>query len=132
MSVLTYPPTNEEEIFRLCTKECGIITSTEDQQYFALGCITCSEKFLYFDAFIEHMQTMHLSYDNDGHNTLDSGDSGMYARSINNDERNKFKGNIENDSEEDLSAILQPSVVMIKEENIEDDEDDDNVSTCVV
>ncbi|KAL7745694.1 hypothetical protein ACLKA6_009900 [Drosophila palustris] len=60
MSVLAYPRTNDEEIFRQCTKDCGVVTATEDFQYFALRCIFCSEKFLYFDAFIGHMQTVHL------------------------------------------------------------------------
>lgn len=131
MSVLAYPPTNEEEIFRLCTKECGIITATEDQQYFALGCLTCSEKFLYFDAFIEHMQTMHVSYDNDGASTTMGSSSGgignMYGHSSNNGDRKGVKRRREDNSEEDLTALLQPSVVMIKEEKL--DEDDD-VSCC--
>ncbi|XP_068154451.1 uncharacterized protein [Drosophila tropicalis] len=61
MSVLAYTRSNDEEIFRHCTKDCGVVTATEDFQYFALGCIFCSEKFLYFDAFIGHLQTMHLS-----------------------------------------------------------------------
>ncbi|SPP89898.1 uncharacterized protein LOC117591405 [Drosophila guanche] len=60
MSVLAYPRTNDEEIFRHCTKDCGVVTATEDFQYFALRCIFCSEKFLYFDSFISHMQTVHL------------------------------------------------------------------------
>ncbi|KMZ09920.1 putative zinc finger protein 840 [Drosophila simulans] len=60
MSVLAYPRTNDEEIFRHCTKDCGMVTATEDFQYFALRCIFCSEKFLYFDSFIGHMQTVHL------------------------------------------------------------------------
>ncbi|XP_030379396.1 zinc finger protein 667 [Scaptodrosophila lebanonensis] len=60
MSVLAYPRTNEEEIFRHCTKDCGIVSATEDFQYFALRCASCSAKFQYFDAFIGHMQTMHL------------------------------------------------------------------------
>lgn len=60
MSVLAYPRTNDEDIFRQCTKDCGVVTATEDFQYFALRCIFCSEKFLYFDAFIGHMQTVHL------------------------------------------------------------------------
>ncbi|XP_037811650.1 zinc finger protein 879 [Lucilia sericata] len=115
MSVLTYPPTNEEEIFRHCTKECGIITSTEDQQYFALGCLTCSEKFMYFDAFIEHMQTMHVSYDNSG--------GSVYGRNSNNGERSKLKRRLEHDSEEDLTTMLLPPVVMIKEEKIDEDDD---------
>lgn len=60
MSVLAYPRTNDEEIFRHCGKDCGVVTATEDFQYFALRCIFCSEKFLYFDSFIGHMQTAHL------------------------------------------------------------------------
>ncbi|XP_017013797.2 uncharacterized protein [Drosophila takahashii] len=60
MSVLAYPRTNDEEVFRHCTKDCGVVTATEDFQYFALRCIFCSEKFLYFDSFIGHMQTAHL------------------------------------------------------------------------
>jgi len=60
MSVLAYPRTNDEEIFRHCTKDCGMVTATDDFQYFALRCIFCSEKFLYFDSFIGHMQTVHL------------------------------------------------------------------------
>ncbi|XP_017050860.1 putative zinc finger protein 840 [Drosophila ficusphila] len=60
MSVLAYPRTNDEEIFRHCTKDCGVVTATEDFQYFALRCIFCSDKFLYFDSFIGHMQTVHL------------------------------------------------------------------------
>ncbi|XP_064547197.1 uncharacterized protein LOC135434518 [Drosophila montana] len=60
MSVLAYPRKNDEEIFRQCTKDCGVVTATEDFQYFALCCIFCSEKFLYFDAFIGHMQTVHM------------------------------------------------------------------------
>uniref|UniRef100_A0A1I8NU72 MADF domain-containing protein n=1 Tax=Stomoxys calcitrans TaxID=35570 RepID=A0A1I8NU72_STOCA len=109
MSVLTYPPTNEEEIFRHCTKECGIITATEDQQYFALGCMTCSEKFLYFDAFIEHMQTRHYS-DNDG------------------DSKSRKRRHDEDESE-DLTdghpPLLDPPEVMIKEEKYDVDEDAD-------
>lgn len=60
MSVLAYPRKNDEEIFRQCTKDCGVVTATEDFQSFALCCIFCSEKFLYFDAFIGHMQTVHM------------------------------------------------------------------------
>ncbi|KAH8304535.1 hypothetical protein KR059_011813 [Drosophila kikkawai] len=60
MSVLAYPRTNDEEIFRHCGKDCGVVTATEDFQYFALRCIFCSEKFLYFDSFMGHMQTAHL------------------------------------------------------------------------
>ena len=139
MSVLTYPPTNEDEIFRHCTKECGIITSTEDQQYFALGCISCSEKFLYFDAFIEHMQTMHISYENEKGSY--SGDGNMSNAMINDDSSSMYSGHNrssaennrkrhrpdEDDSgeEEDLT-LLQPPVVMIKEEKIDDDDDDDD------
>lgn len=139
MSVLTYPPTNEDEIFRHCTKECGIITSTEDQQYFALGCISCSEKFLYFDAFIEHMQTMHISYENDKGSY--SGDGNMSNAMVNDDSSSMYSGRNrssaennrkrrrpdEDDSgeEEDLT-LIQPPVVMIKEEKIDDD-DDENV-----
>ncbi|KAH8274405.1 hypothetical protein KR026_011182 [Drosophila bipectinata] len=60
MSVLAYPRTNDEEIFRQCTKDCGVVTATDDFQYFALRCVVCSEKFRYFDSFIGHMQTVHL------------------------------------------------------------------------
>ncbi|EDV92230.1 uncharacterized protein LOC6565900 [Drosophila grimshawi] len=60
MSMLAYPRTNDEEIFRQCIKDCGVVTATEDFQYFVLRCTFCSEKFLYFDAFIGHMQTVHL------------------------------------------------------------------------
>ncbi|XP_017853468.1 uncharacterized protein LOC108607282 [Drosophila busckii] len=73
MSVLAYPRTNDEEIFRQCTKDCGVVTATEDFQYFALRCIFCSEKFLYFDAFIGHMQTVHLE---DAHRSMEGDGSG--------------------------------------------------------
>ncbi|KAH8419877.1 hypothetical protein KR009_003481 [Drosophila setifemur] len=63
MSVLAYPRTNDEEIFRHCTKDCGVVTATDDFQYFALRCVFCSEKFRYFDSFIGHMQTDHLGGD---------------------------------------------------------------------
>ncbi|KAH8286787.1 hypothetical protein KR018_010281 [Drosophila ironensis] len=62
MSVLAYHPrTSDEEIFRHCTKDCGVVTATDDFQYFALRCVYCSEKFRYFDSFIGHMQTEHLA-----------------------------------------------------------------------
>lgn len=73
MSVLAYPRTNDEDIFRQCTKDCGVVTATEDFQYFALRCIFCSEKFLYFDAFIGHMQTVHLE---DAQRSVESAGSG--------------------------------------------------------
>ncbi|XP_061387737.1 zinc finger protein 585A-like [Musca vetustissima] len=112
MSVLAYPPTNDEEIFRRCTNHCGIVTSTEDQQYFALECTSCAEKFLYFDAFIEHIQTKHGSGCND---------EGSRARKRRHDE---------DETNEDLTdtqpPILEAPVVMIKEEKY--DMDDSNVA----
>lgn len=140
MSVLTYPPTNEEEIFRHCTKECGIITSTEDQQYFALGCISCSEKFLYFDAFIEHMQTRHASFVNEkgrfgsgggvGGSATKSSSSksgdGVYGRNNNNSEKTQTKRPRMDDDQDDIHpGLLEPPVVMIKEEKIEEEDDDE-------
>lgn len=78
MSVLAYPRTNDEEIFRQCTKDCGVVTATEDFQYFALRCIFCSEKFLYFDAFIGHMQTVHLE---DAQRSMEGAGSGSASSS---------------------------------------------------
>lgn len=116
MSVLAYPPTNEEEIFRHCTSECGIITATEDQQYFALGCMICSEKFLYFDAFIEHIQTRHTSRGRKRRHDEDAEDGDMTA-------------------DDAHPPMLEPPVspvVMIKEEKYEmDDEEDVGRTVCV-
>ncbi|XP_073829534.1 uncharacterized protein [Musca autumnalis] len=115
MSVLAYPPTNDEEIFRRCTKQCGIVRSTDDQQYFALECTSCAEKFLYFDAFIEHIQTKHTS----SSSSSCSNEEGSRARKRRHDE----------DGNEDLTdvhpPIIAPPEVMIKEEKY--DMDDANV-----
>ncbi|XP_049318210.1 zinc finger protein 189 [Bactrocera dorsalis] len=115
MSVLPYQPTSDEDIFRLCTKECGIITATEDQQYFALGCMFCPAKFLYFDAFIGHMQTDH------GPQTM--GQKGLFGDMLGLGYNGSYS---ENDSghsgvaAEDLTdtdpSLLVPQTVMIKEE----------------
>ncbi|XP_075155100.1 uncharacterized protein LOC142228530 [Haematobia irritans] len=110
MSVLAYPPTNEQEIFRHCTKECGIITATEDQQYFALRCMNCPEKFLYFDAFIEHIQTRH---------------------SHNGDTKNRKRRHDEDENEDLTDAhppILEPPEVMIKEEKYEAEEEEARIN----
>lgn len=123
MSMLAYPPTNEEEIFRHCTKECGIITSTDDQQYFALGCITCPEKFLYFDAFIEHMQTTHLPYNNGSSNN--NHNSSMTEDMAKDSRKRRYEADEDDDDSGDGNPVLlEPPVVMIKEENYDIDDND--------
>ncbi|XP_054729855.1 zinc finger protein 569-like [Anastrepha obliqua] len=115
MSVLPYQPTSDEDIFRLCTKECGIITATEDQQYFALGCMICPAKFLYFDAFIGHMQTDH------GTQTMDQ--KGFFGGMLGlgyDDSYGENNSGRSGEGAEDLTdtdpSLLVPQTVMIKEE----------------
>ncbi|XP_067637494.1 uncharacterized protein [Eurosta solidaginis] len=117
MSILPYQPTSDEDIFRLCTKECGVITATEDQQYFALGCMFCPAKFLYFDAFIGHMQTEHGSQMMDQKGIfggmLGVGYEGSYGD--NNNGRGR-SGQAAEDLTDTDPSLLVPQTVMIKEE----------------
>uniref|UniRef100_A0A1A9WWZ4 MADF domain-containing protein n=1 Tax=Glossina brevipalpis TaxID=37001 RepID=A0A1A9WWZ4_9MUSC len=123
MSVLAYPPTNEEEILRHCTKECGIITTTDDHQYFALGCLSCPVKFLYFDAFIEHMQTMHINCDvekgNFNNTTEHNGNNvGIIEKRRHTEEEGE-------DLTDTDPALLEPQMVLVKQEKIDDENEDD-------
>ncbi|XP_017110887.1 putative zinc finger protein 840 [Drosophila elegans] len=136
MSVLAYPRTNDEEIFRHCTKDCGVVTATEDFQYFALRCIFCSEKFLYFDSFIGHMQTVHLG-DQSVANPASVSRSGFsLGEPMSLSSRN---GDLPNFHEiEDLTdadtALLEPQMVIkqelqelpCSEDDMAGDEDDDD------
>ncbi|XP_004524936.1 uncharacterized protein LOC101460604 [Ceratitis capitata] len=115
MSVLPYPPTSDDDILRLCTKECGIITATEDQQYFALGCMFCPAKFLFFDAFIGHIQTEH------GAQAMDQ--KGFFGGMLGlgyDDSYGENNSGRSGEGTEDLTdtdpSLLVPQTVMIKEE----------------
>ncbi|EDX01819.1 putative zinc finger protein 840 [Drosophila yakuba] len=136
MSVLAYPRTNDEEIFRHCTKDCGMVTATEDFQYFALRCIFCSEKFLYFDSFIGHMQTVHLGDQSVANTAAASRHSFNLGEPMSLSGRN---GDLLNFHEiEDLTdadtALLEPQMVIKQElqdlpcsddDVVADDDDDD-------
>ncbi|XP_037724344.1 uncharacterized protein LOC119556327 [Drosophila subpulchrella] len=136
MSVLAYPRTNDEEIFRHCTKDCGVVTATEDFQYFALRCIFCSEKFLYFDSFIGHMQTVHLGDKSVANPASASRHSFNLGEPMSLSSRN---GDLPNFHEiEDLTdadtALLEPQMVIKQElqelpcsdDDVVADEDDDD------
>ncbi|XP_037934657.1 zinc finger protein 677-like [Teleopsis dalmanni] len=117
MSTLAYPP--EEEIFKFCRKKCGVITTTEDQQYFALGCLLCTEKFLYFDAFIGHMQIEHPAQE-----------QGIFGGTYNEMQNDIMSGiGNGNGKDEDFNdtdpTLLEPQMVMVKEEILEEPDEDD-------
>lgn len=149
MSVLAYPRKNDEEIFRQCTKDCGVVTATEDFQYFALCCIFCSEKFLYFDAFIGHMQTVHME---DAQRSIEGPSSGnslpftmgqpMSLGIADGDDEEEARHGYGNggmhqfDEIEDLTdadtALLEPQMVIKQElqelESSDNEDEDDNLA----
>uniref|UniRef100_A0A1I8M6D8 Zinc finger, C2H2 type n=1 Tax=Musca domestica TaxID=7370 RepID=A0A1I8M6D8_MUSDO len=116
MSVLAYPPTTNEE-FRRCTKQCGIVMSTEDQQYFALECVLCTERFLYLNAFIEHIRRKHAS------------------RPTSNEVRPNKRRHDDGEVNESLTGGHPPmpetSTVVIKEEKCYLDEDNPDDAACI-
>lgn len=89
--------------------------STEDQQYFALECVLCTERFLYLNAFIEHIRRKHAS------------------RPTSNEVRPNKRRHDDGEVNESLTGGLPPmpetSTVVIKEEKCYLDEDNpDDVS----
>lgn len=112
MSVLAYQ-TGELEIFQNCNKECGIITASDDQQYFSLNCLFCSEKFLYFDAFITHIQTDHASLQKTFPPFFGGNEGG---RAVPNNPDYEATPMLD----EAQQAMLEPQMVMVKEERMDD------------
>ncbi|XP_073831653.1 uncharacterized protein [Musca autumnalis] len=108
MSVLAYPSTSHDELFRRCTKQCGIVLSTEDQQYFALECMTCSDKFQYLNAFIQHLKTKH--------DPSTCSNEVRARKRLREDGDNEGTGGGSTAAGEELPSTLETSSVVIKEE----------------
>lgn len=118
---------NDEDFLKSSKmKQCGIVNCTDDLQHFSLECLKCCEKFMYFDAFIEHMHHKHQSEEKsyDDFNKINESEEVFIKKEINVSDKNDDQLLFDNERDEDevyIKAEPEPETAYFTSEIDPDD-----------